>query len=410
MKRLNSNFCATTIKLYKSSSTFLKACFIHLAITLTYCTPTAASIDTISIPSPNFHQVRKVYIKTPDNKKYASDKVKYPVLYLLDAQQEWLTNPLLSEIEYLQYTHDIPQMIIVMVPLVNREKECREGLQDREKSPLLEFLMMETEAALQSYNPSGLRILLGHSFSASFALSAYLKKPDFFDIVIAHSPIDRLESLLLQFDTAYADKTTIPAYLSFGSTHSSKDYWHRTIFNELKTKHQSVMNKLHIITSDVASHTSVPLITTPEILSKIFLPFSLRFDPIGKIDNEYKLLEKPGTTNELLTEINNNSTLYDEFYPPEIAEINGIGSRFYENGYMDHALAVWEEIGLNYYPNYYEFHLNVGELYLKKNPEKAALHLKIARLLIEDANMPVTEKAELLEAIRKMNAESQHKN
>ncbi len=369
-----------------------------------------SSTDTISIPSPNFHQVRKIYIKTPEIKKQASDKVRYPVLYLLDAQQEWLTNPLLSEIEYLQYTHDIPQMIIVMVPLVNREKECREGLQDREKSPLLEFLMMETEAALQSYNPSGLRILLGHSFSASFALSAYLKKPAFFDIVIAHSPIDRLESLLLKFDSAYADKTTIPAYLSFGSTHSSKDYWHRTIFNELKTKHQSVMNKLHIITSDVASHTSVPLITTPEILSKIFLPFSLRFDPIGKIDNEYKLLEKPGTTNELLTEINNNSTLYDEFYPPEIAEINGIGSRFYENGYMDHALAVWEEIGLNYYPNYYEFHLNVGELYLKKNPEKAALHLKIARLLIEDANMPVTEKAELLESIRKMNAESQHKN
>jgi predicted alpha/beta superfamily hydrolase len=369
-----------------------------------------SSTDTISIPSPNFHQVRKIYIKTPEIKKQASDKVRYPVLYLLDAQQEWLTNPLLSEIEYLQYTHDIPQMIIVMVPLVNREKECREGLQENEKSPLLEFLMMETEAALQSYNPSGLRILLGHSFSASFALSAFLKRPEFFDIVIAHSPIDRLESLLLQFDTAYADKTTIPAYLSFGSTHSSKDYWHRTIFNELKTKHQSVMNKLHIITSDVASHTSVPLITTPEILSKIFLPFSLRFDPIGKIDNEYKLLEKPGTTNELLTEINNNSTLYDEFYPPEIAEINGIGSRFYENGYMDHALAVWEEIGLNYYPNYYEFHLNVGELYLKKNPEKAALHLKIARLLIEDANMPVTEKAELLEAIRKMNAESQHKN
>ena len=369
-----------------------------------------SSTDTISIPSPNFHQVRKIYIKTPEIKKQASDKVRYPVLYLLDAQQEWLTNPLLSEIEYLQYTHDIPQMIIVMVPLVNREKECREGLQENEKSPLLEFLMMETEAALQSYNPSGLRILLGHSFSASFALSAFLKRPEFFDIVIAHSPIDRLESLLLKFDSAYADKTTIPAYLSFGSTHSSKDYWHRTIFNELKTKHQSVMNKLHIITSDVASHTSVPLITTPEILSKIFLPFSLRFDPIGKIDNEYKLLEKPGTTNELLTEINNNSTLYDEFYPPEIAEINGIGSRFYENGYMDHALAVWEEIGLNYYPNYYEFHLNVGELYLKKNPEKAALHLKIARLLIEDANMPVTEKAELLESIRKMNAESQHKN
>ena len=77
---------------------------------------------------------------------------------------------------------------------------------------------------------------------------------------------------------------------------------------------------------------------------------------------------------------------------------------------MDHALAIWEDIGLNYYPNYYEFLMNVGELYLKKNPEKAALHLKVARLLVEDAPMPATEKAELLEAIHKMNAESQLKN
>lgn len=369
-----------------------------------------SSTDTISIPSPNFHQVRKIYIKTPEIKKQASDKVRYPVLYLLDAQQEWLTNPLLSEIEYLQYTHDIPQMIIVMVPLVNREKECREGLQANEKSPLLEFLTMETEAALQSYNPSGLRILLGHSFSASFALSAFLKRPEFFDIVVAHSPIDRFESLLLKFDSAYADKSTIPAYISFGSSHTSKDYWHRTIFNELKTKHQSVMNKLHIITSDVASHTSVPLVTTPEILSKIFLPFALRFDPIAKIDDNYKLKEQPGNINELLTEVTNSSRLYDEFYPPEIPEINGIGSRYYENGFMDHALAIWENIGINYYPNYYEFQMNVGELYLKKNPEKAALHLKIARLLVEDAPMPATEKAELLETIQKLNNEIQHKN
>jgi predicted alpha/beta superfamily hydrolase len=366
--------------------------------------------DTISIPSPNFHQIRKVYIKTPNDKKYASDKVKYPVLYILDAQQEWLTNPLLSEIEYLQYTHDIPQMIIVMIPLVNREKECREGLQENEKSPLLEFLMMETEAALQSYNPSGLRILLGHSFSASFALSAFLKRPDFFDIVVAHSPIDRFESLILKFDSAYADKSSIPAYISFGSTHTSKDYWHRTIFNEIKSKHQSVMSKLHIYTSDVASHTSVPLVTTPEILSNIFLPFALRFDHIAKIDDNYKLKEQPGNTSELFTEVTNSSRLYGEFYAPEIPEINGIGSRYFENGYMDHALAIWEDIGINYYPNYYEFQMNVGELYLKKNPEKAALHLKIARLLIEGSSMPETEKTELLEMIRKLNAENSHKN
>lgn len=410
MKRLNSNFCATSRTLIKSPTTFLKSIFIQLIIIFTYSLPVSASIDTISIPSPNFHQIRKIYIKTPDDKKYASDNVKYPVLYLLDAQQEWLTNPLLSEIEYLQYTHDIPQLIIVMVPLVNREKECREGLQANEKSALIEFLTTETEAVLQAYNPSGLRILLGHSFSASFALSAFLKRPDFFDIVVAHSPIDRFESLLLKFDSAYADKTTIPAYISFGSSHSSKDYWHRTIFNELKTQHQSVMSKLHIYTSDVASHTSVPLVTTPEILSNIFLPFALRFDHIAEIDDNYKLKEQPGNTIELLSEVTSSSRLYGEFYVPEIPEINGIGSRYYENGYLDHALAIWEDIGINYYPNYYEFQMNVGELYLKKNPEKAALHLKIARLLIEGSQMPETEKTELLEMIHKLNTENPHKN
>jgi hypothetical protein len=41
---------------------------------------------------------------------------------------------------------------------------------------------------------------------------------------------------------------------------------------------------------------------------------------------------------------------------------------------------------------------------------KSALHLKIARLLVEGSAMPETEKAELLEMIRKLNAENSHKN
>jgi Putative esterase len=84
----------------------------------------AQEIDTVVIKSSYLKSERTVYIRKPEYYKYQSDKVKLPVIYLLDAQHEWFVQPALNTIKYLQYTHEIPQAIIVEIPLENRMEEC----------------------------------------------------------------------------------------------------------------------------------------------------------------------------------------------------------------------------------------------------------------------------------------------
>src|SRR5690606_33248860 len=128
--------------------------------------------------------------------KYRSEEVKLPVIYILDGQHQWFVNPLLSNIRYLQYTHQIPQAIVVTIPLLNRNKECGiKNINDKEL-PLHQFITQEIDEKIQSYYPNDFKIIIGHSFSASFALYSYLKKPVYYSGVIANTPLDRKSTRL----------------------------------------------------------------------------------------------------------------------------------------------------------------------------------------------------------------------
>jgi enterochelin esterase-like enzyme len=80
-------------------------------------------IDTLTFYSKAFKEERSVYIHTPEFYKFKSESVKIPVIYILDEQQEWFASPVLSDIQYLQYTHEIPNAIVV-IPHKNRNTEC----------------------------------------------------------------------------------------------------------------------------------------------------------------------------------------------------------------------------------------------------------------------------------------------
>lgn len=73
-------------------------------------------IDTLTIESKVFNEKRDVYVHLPENYQYVSDSVNLPVIFVLDGQHDWFINPILSDIEYLQYTHEIPNAIIVLSP------------------------------------------------------------------------------------------------------------------------------------------------------------------------------------------------------------------------------------------------------------------------------------------------------
>lgn len=357
----------------------------------------AQTADTLSFFSKAFNEPRTVYVIKPEFYKYQSEEVRLPVIYLLDGQHEWLVNPLSSTIKYLQYTHQIPQSIVVIIPLRNRNAECSFNSETWEPSPLHRFITTEVDDQLKPYHPNGFKTLIGHSFSASFALYSSLLAPDYYSAVIAHTPLDALEKLILRMQSTEAvDYSRIS--ISTGGKAQDKDFYHRSEYERLKAEHPAFFTSVHTFEADYTGHTAVPIVATPYLLTQIFADFSSRYTSIAEVNSEYKLKTSPISVDDEMQKTEEASRLGHYFFPPEIPEINGLASRYANSGLNDYAIAVYEK-SIQYFPSYYEFHLALYELYMPRHMQLAKTHLnKAAELLTTlEANLP--EQQELLQAI-----------
>lgn len=351
--------------------------------------------DTLTFYSEAFNQTRTVYIKTPRIYKYRSDSTQLPVIFILDGQHEWFVNPILTNIEYLQYTHAIPSAIVVVIPHTNRVAEC--GIRDISADlPLNRFITQELNENLKPYNPHDFKVIIGHSFSASFALYSHLTSSNYYSAVVANSPLDKLEALIEALEKNRAiDRSKIA--ISVGAKH--KDSFHRNEFDRLKLKHASFFESINTFEADYASHNALPIIATPFILTKIFDDFSFRYRGIARVNEEYKLISSPKSVPEEVESVLFASKIGSYYYPPEIPDINGIASRYLYSNYDEHALKFYE-LGLTYYPKFYGFHFSLYELLLVKDKQRAKGHLNEAERLLENIEAHSIEKTKMLDKIK----------
>lgn len=341
----------------------------------------AQYVDTLSFQSATFDQERSIYVHLNPNHKYLSSEVKIPVIYILDGQHEWFVNPILNDIEYLKYTHEIPNAIVVVIPHKDRYVECGIDSLDQPLLPLHRFITEEIEERIAPYYPGEYRMIIGHSFSASFSLYSALMGEGFYSAVLAHSPLDKLEPLIQALeDSPNIEPEDIA--ISIGGIDADKDKYHRLVYEEVKAKHPTFFESIQTYEANTSAHTGVPILATPPFLTKFFYPFSRRFGTIAMVDMEYKLTDTPGSPDEEMKKIKAASKLGETVYPPEIAEINGLAGRYSFSGYDKHELAVYEE-GIKHHPAYFDFHLSLYTLCEKENPEKAKMHLTKALTLLE---------------------------
>lgn len=355
---------------------------ILLCICFTYlvCVLKSQEIDTLTFHSNAFNELRSVYIIKPNDFKYKSDSVKFPVIYVLDGQHEWFVNPILSDIKYLQYTHEIPNALVVLIPHNDRQKEC--GIKSLNvKLPLEDFIINELDNELSKYHPNPFKIIIGHSFSASFSLLAYYNNYNYFNAVIAHTPLDQLENLIIKFEkNNNIDKSNIA--ISIGGINQGKDYHHRKNYNQLQKEKPNFFNLINIFEANYSAHNAVPIVATSPLLSNIFANYRARYSSIAQVNDEYQLKNLPDSSFQEIEELIHLSKLDKYFYPPEIADINGIASRFYFSGYYQHAIKVYE-LGIDYYPHYYEFYLSLYELLANTNKTLATQYLLKAEQLLK---------------------------
>lgn len=353
--------------------------------------------DTLSFYSNVFDSERTIHVTKPEFYKYQSKEVKLPVIFLLDGQHEWFVNPIQNTIYYLQFTHQIPQALIVTIPLQDRIKECTIDDINELDLPLLKFITEEVDSKLQVYNPNEFKIIIGHSFSASFSLYSYLKKPNYFSAVIANTPMDKFEKLVTTIENnKEINKDKI--FISVGGSNSFDDGYHRATFDNLRKKYPSFFNSINSYVSENTNHNSVPIIATPYFLKELFSDFNGRYSQIAAVDSEYKLNYLPESVEQEMYKIEHASKIFDSFYPPELPEINGIASRYWNSNLLNYAEAVYLK-GLKYYPDYFEFHLQLYELLVNRDKEKAKYHLNKAKELLEIIETESTEKVDILDEI-----------
>ena len=354
-------------------------------------------IDTLTFYSKVFKEERTVYIHKPKFYKYKSESVKLPVIYLLDGQHEWFVNPVLSDIEYLQYTHEIPNALVVVIPHKNRNKEC--GIVAlKTELPLDAFITKELDKELLKYNPSDIKIIIGHSFSASFSLYSYYNHPNYYTAVIANTPLDKMELLINSFqENNKINKGKIS--ISIGGIANSKDYYHRKKYNQLKDKYPDFFKTISVFEADYSAHNAVPIISIPTLITRIFESFSHRYSNIAKVNGEYELINIPETPEKEVEKIMSASKIGISFYPPEIAELNGIASRYWNSELDELALEVYK-LGIEYYPNYYAFYLSLYKLTNSKDKLESREYLEKAESLLYRIESNWQGKKEVVEEIK----------
>lgn len=350
----------------------------------------AQSIDTLQVQSESFGETREVYVHLPEFYRYQSQEVKLPVFYVLDGQHEWFVNPTLSTIQYLQYTHEIPQAIVVVIPFADRNKACGIESLSGPILPLHTFITQELSAQLsQKYPLNGFNLLVGHSFSASFGLYSFAKAPEFYSAIFAHSPLDKINALVNNLTTRKLDLSKI--FLSIGGSHPAKDKYHRAAYEEVKQQVPAFFEAVSLYEANQSTHNAVPILANPYFFTQLFAPYSTRFAQIAEVDLNYKLVKQPVSVEEEMEQIHAATQFRGRQFAPELPELNGIASRYLSNELPIYATAVYQQ-AVQLYPNYFEFQLYLGELLLDQSPQDALQHLTKAKALIEEFEPDLEEK------------------
>ncbi len=140
------------------------------------------------------NEQRVLLVHTPEG--YATSKQNYPVLYLLDAEYDFLFTA--GIIDYLEKSSSIPKMIIVGISNIDRNRDYTPtpGDSERRRFPtsggsekFTRFLRDEVFIIIdKNYRTAPFRILRGHSLGGLFTLQTLINYSDLFDVYIASSP------------------------------------------------------------------------------------------------------------------------------------------------------------------------------------------------------------------------------
>lgn len=364
-----------------------------------------------SIDSTHLGEQRDIFIRLP--KDYEQTKRQYPVIYLLDANNEILTYLgdlyfySIVQIERMINAGDIPEAIIVGIPFSAAQWGSNVTTNT---DPFRAFLTDELLPSIaKKYRVLDNNVLVGQSYTANFVTNTLAKTPDVFDSLVAIDPIldqSALGTILTNY--AQAQKTT--SFLHVLTSHSffsDVDF----IQNAIEKRPKGTINAA-FETLDDQSHVSIYYAALGKGLKRHFADFRApdkntvlannlqHFDIVKHYKHRDKTYQITTTDRVINSALHNAFNYYvtakqfDQAFMiwdkwqsgNKVYNANRQVSRFLRKDDKISAITILSKL-IQKQPRLPQFHYQLNKIYAADNqPKKAAEHQRYLSHIISDIN------------------------
>ena len=276
-----------------------------------------AKAKVITLYSSELNENRKIFIYHPRTDSQYVSQASYPVLYLMDAEEQ--LGMVLGQLIYLSESYSIlPPLIVVGIGNIDRTKDLtpthaitgNNGRSDTSMAATLKtsgngerflrFMRNELMPYIQKqYSAGTFKVLCGHSLGGLMSVYTLLKHPDMFNAYIAISPSLWWDE---QYTLKLADNLTDDfksKKLLFMSDGSEGGQFHKDLLRLDSVLGRKKFSNLQVKYNyyPTESHPAEPVKATYDALRHIFQPvYPPQFDTLssfiyfkpGMIINYYK--------------------------------------------------------------------------------------------------------------------------
>ncbi|MCW8813039.1 MAG: alpha/beta hydrolase-fold protein [Chlorobium sp.] len=342
--------------------------------------------ETIEFTSKVLNEKRDILIYTPTG--YEESNRKYPTLYITDGAENFFIATAI--VNFLSRSGQIPRMIVVGIPNVNRNRDLSPSIIQGTSNPgggdtFLTFFEDELIPYIdKTYRTNNYRVLFGHSLGGMFANYAMFIRPELFNAFITASPylyydnefvikeatskLDNLSNFDRQLFITLGNEPTyhssLNKYTSLLKDNTNTLRWDYQIFND-------------------EDHGSIPIVSLLKGLKYIYSDFQLTMETATE------------GIEAILDHYSQVKSKYD--YKVDISEatFNIIGYTLLQNEEFDKAIEVFE-YNIKLYPNSANVYDSLAEALEKTGRKKEATEnyetaVKIGKK-INDPNLIIFER------------------
>lgn len=346
------------------------------------------SNEKLAIHSVYLQETVDLNLHVPETQPFAAKDTKYPITILFDSQHESTYPLIINAIDLLTSESQMPESILIGVPfniqnrlyLTSTQKQKNDSLSGIERMEL--FLFNELIPELQrKYHANSYLTLIGHSRTAFLVNYLTFKRPSEINLAVALSGFFNDEPLSLQtFYNFLSDSTQFPHqfnyYFTAGTSLEEANYWVQLKQLDSLMSKQSLAQNVNIKLYETphANHITNYWISTPKILMEVFSPYNDILNSWFHDTQKALLGDKP--IQQFKADLENVSASIGVQLNPNITQIYSLASH-YMNMLQDYKTAIqFFELGLEYYPDYLDFYIEIIEICNITKDTKAIRHYK----------------------------------